>query len=247
MSTLALLDATTFVGGHDFTTVMNDLQMPISFDELDVTKFGQQGGTRARQRIAGLQDVESTLAGFWEAGADAVDAAAFDGLTELLPVTHSMDGLEGSVAYLYQGRSFTYEMFGAVGEAAPFTLSVKGSKGNGAAGAGAIRGRLAKAKGAVSLTGGMGTAVNLGPVLEGQYLYAAVHVFTAGTSITVDLASDDSAAFLSGTTRATTGPLTTTGGTWLTRVPGPIADGWYLFNVPDITGIFTVAAAVGIK
>jgi hypothetical protein len=93
----------------------------------------------------------------------------------------------------------------------------------------------------------LGTGYQLGAVAATQYLYGALHIFTAGTTITVVLESDDNAGFSSATTRATLGPLTTTGGTWATRVAGAITDDYYRFRVTAITGTFSVAGSAGIK
>ena len=65
-----------------------------------------------------------------------------------------------------------------------------------------------------------------------------------GYPLTIE--SDDNGSFTSATTRATIGPLTATGGTWVTRVAGAITDDYYRFNVTAITGTFSVGAAFGI-
>lgn len=241
MPSFALTDATTYIGGYDWTTDLNEVALSVSADELDTTTFGAGG---YRQRIAGLRNIEGNIAGFWDSAAtDAPDPRAFSSLGVVdREVTMSPAGVEGATAYFFRGGSFTYEAFGAVGEATPFSLDLKCSNGTGL-----VRGSLLKAKGTVSATGATGTAVNLGTTAAGKYLYGVLHVLgTPGTTITAVLESDDSNTFPSPTTRITFGPATVNGGVWGTRVAGSITDNWYRIRVTAITGTFTVAAAAGI-
>lgn len=244
MGSFAANNITTWFSGYDMTGDLNSTSLALSYDALDSTVYG----CSARTRAAGLEDVQLQEAGLWQAGAGLIDPTAFTALGGASQViSNSNDGAEGSVAYFYRAREFSYEVFGRLGELAPFQLTAQSARGTGLASVGAVRGRILKAKGNVSGTGGMGSVVQIGAVPAGKYLYAAIHVFSAGTTISMDLASDDSAAFLSGTTRASIGPLTATGGTWMTRVAGPITDDYYLFNVTACTGTFSIAAVVGIK
>lgn len=239
MTSFAFVDATTWIGGFDATGYLSQASMNLSAEELDVTPFGAGG---YRRRIAGLKTVASSFSGFHEAGAGTPDPESFtylgvhDRVTTLAP-----DDAETTVAYLYQGGVFSYSLLGAIGQAAPFTINQSSTNG-----VGAIRGQVAKAKADVSATGATGSVVNLGQVGAAQFLYATFHVFTAGTTITVLVESDDNANFTSATTRQTIGPITTTGGTWMTRVAGAITDTHYRFNVSAVTGTFQIAGAIGI-
>ena len=125
---------------------------------------------------------------------------------------------------------------------AGFELASKGSSIYGAVG-----GVLSVAKQTVSTTGAKGTAVEIGAISAAQFLYATLHVFSAGTTITVIIESDDNGSFTSATTRATLGPVTARGGTWLTRVAGPVTDTFWRMNVSAVTGSFVVAGAIGIQ
>jgi hypothetical protein len=239
-----LRDATTWVGGYDFTTDMNSLGLAIEYAELGRTRFTD----KAQLRAAGLEDVTGTLDGYWAAGTGTVDPQAFSQVgSGLWVATHSLDGAVGSVGYMYRAMTPTYQIGAKVGEMLPFTLALKGAKGNGSLSAGAVRGRIAKAKAAVAATGATGTGQLLGAVASGQYLYAALHVFSAATTITVKVQSDDNTGFTSATDVATIGPLTVAGGTWMTRVAGPLTDSYFRFNVSAITGSFTIAGTIGIK
>ncbi|GAA2092316.1 hypothetical protein [Actinomadura alba] len=242
MGTFAFKDLVTLVGGYDFTTDLREASLDAPMDALEGTAFGSS----ARSRRAGFEDVEASLSGWWQAGTGLVDEQAFNTLTGVRAVTQVPLGTEGSTAFLYQARSFTYTVGGDIGELLPFELAMQGGKGNG--NPGLIRGMYAKARGSVSATGAIGSAVNLGAPIAGQYVYATLHVLAAGTTITVQVQSDDSAGFASPTTRATIGPITAAGGTWMTRVAGPFAgETHWRFNVSAVTGTFAVAGAIGIK
>lgn len=245
MSTFATTAHTTWVAGYDMTTDLNQLEMPIEWEPLDSTTYGL---TRSgRTKVAGLESVSTTLNGFWDSGSGLIDPTVFDALTTEQVITHSFDGAEGNPAYFYQARTLQYQLFGNVGELVPFTLMAESARGAGAASVGAVRGPILKAKGNVSATGATGTANQMGAVSSGQYLYAVLHVFSAGTTITAVLESDDNSNFTSATTRAAFGPITTAGGTWATRVAGPITDDWYRLRITAITGTFSIACVAGIK
>lgn len=240
MATFALDDATIWVAGYDWTTDLNQITLNVSADELDSTTFGGGGW---RSRTGGLRTVGAQLAGFWQSAASAaVDPEAFPNLgTADRVVTVAPDSAETTPAYLFQAGQFSYEMFGQVGDLTPFTLGMSGTNG-----VGVVRGQVAKAKADVSATGATGSGVNLGAVSASQYLYASLHVFSAGTTVTVLVESDDNAGFTTPTTVATIGPLTTTGGTWMTRVAGAITDSYFRFNISAITGTFSVAGAIAV-
>lgn len=245
MGSFALLDVTTYVAGFDFTGTMNSLALNNGDQELDTTVFGSQ----ARKRISGIEDTDASLQGFWEAGAGTVDPEAFGKLGGARQVvSHSPTGVAGSTSYFYEAAEYTYNLFGEIGVAAPYTLSLMGASGNNSPGM--IRGQLAAAKGNVSTVGALGSAVNLGAGSAGKFLYSTIHVFTAGTTVTIEIQSDDASGFATPTTRATFPAITTVGGTWLTRVDvSAVADTWWRFNIPaaGITGTFNLAASLGIK
>jgi hypothetical protein len=244
MGTYGALAHTMWMGGYDLGADLTQMGLTVTFEPLKDTRFGMT----AQSRRGGLQDVQASANGFHQAGDDLVDAELWAQFSETMqPVTQTPTGTVGDVAYFYQARKFTQSLFGNVGELAPFTIGAQGVRGPGTLSAGAIRGRLLVPKGDVSGTGGAGSVVQLGAVASNQYVYAAVHVFSAGTTLTFTISSDDNAGFTSGTTLATLGPLTTTGGTWVTRVAGPITDDYWLVNVTAITGTFNIAVAVGIQ
>lgn len=240
MAEFALIDAFAYVAGHDFTTDNNQQLLNADATVLDATTFGSDGW---RENAYGLKSLAWGMQGFWQSAAsDAVDPEAFADLG-VIDRVHTIGDTEnqGDVAFLFLAGKSQYQLLGQLNELAPFALSSVGTNG-----VGVIRGQLAKAKGAVSAIGATGGGVELGQVAAGQFLYATWHMFAVGTTITVQVESDDNANFTSATARGTIGPITTRGGTWMTRVAGPITDTHYRFNVTANTGSHIAAGAIGI-
>lgn len=242
MTHFAFTDATLWIAGFDFTSDTNQIGLGLSVTELDNTCFGQTDPHRTK--IGGLRNTAINAAGNWYSATDqAPDPQLYAALgTKDRVFTLAPDSAETTPAYMVQGLTTAYELFGAIDTVTPWTLTGVGSNKQGC-----VRGQVAKAKGNVSATGATGSGVNLGAVSATQYLYASLHVFSAGTTITVIVESDDNAGFTTPTTRGTIGPITTTGGTWMTRVAGAITDTYYRLNVSGITGTFSIAGAIGIR
>lgn len=244
MGSFAANNVTTWFSGYDMTGDLNSTALALQYDALDATTYG----CTARVRAAGLEDVQLNEAGFWQAGAVAVDPTAFAALGGVSQVvSNSNDGLDSSVAYFYRAREFSYQTFGKVGEMMPFQLTAQSARGAGLASVAAVRGRILKTKANVSATGATGTSFQLGAVSAGQFLYGAFHEFTVGTSITAVLESAPDNTFGAATTRITFGPITTVGGTWGARVAGAITDTWYRLRVTAVTGTHSIACVAGIK
>ena len=240
MATLALTDATCWVAGYDFTTDLNQITLGATVDEQDSTTFGSGG---YRSRLGGLKTVQAQVAGFWQsATAAAPDPQAFPDLGVADRVaTFAPTPTEGSVAYTALLGKFGYEMFGQIGDATPFSLTMSNTNP-----AGLVRGQVMAAKQTKSATGVLGSVQQVGAVASGQFLYAALHVFSAGTTMTVQVQSSSTVGFASPTTRGTFAAATAVGGLWLTRVAGPITDPYWRLNVSAITGSFQVAGVIAI-
>lgn len=243
MATFAATNITTYVGGYDLTGDSNQTTLDTGVDPQVCTPFG----STAVKRVGGLRTVESQSEGYWQSDTGAVDPTVFDGLTDLVAITHTPTGTELDIAYTYQAKTFQYEMFGQVGEVVPFSLSAQGARGNGTLSVGAVRGRLLKAKGNISATGATGSVYELGAVSATQYLYVVVHCFSIGTSFTLQIQSDTASNFPSPTTQMTLGSVTAVGSTWGTRVAGPVTDTFWRVNVSAVSGTSSIAVAVGIK
>ncbi len=240
MTATALVDAFIYGDSHDFTVDTNTVRLEGTAADLDSTTFASAGWS---ERAGGLKNGTLNVAGFWKAGANEVDPVLFAGVGVSSKVwTVGPTETAGEPAYILNAEASHYEMFGPVGELIPFSIDA-GQSGNAA---GVVRGQLAKARGNVSATGVLGSVVNLGAAGATQYLYCSVHIFSAGTTITLQLQTD-TVGFPSPTTVATIGPLTTAGGTFVTRVAGPITDTYYRLNVSAITGTFDIAAAIAVQ
>lgn len=243
MAPIALVNAFAYVHAHDFTADENALTFTGDAAENDATTFRSAGWKTFGP--GGLKNGALAMGGLWQSGSgDFVDPILWNDLA--VPdrvMTFGPAETEGGVAYLWQGAHYQYQLGGEIGALLPFTLEARNSNRDGV-----VRGQLAKAMASVSATGVLGSIVNLGVVGAAQYLYATLHVLgTPGTTVTVQLQSDDSAGFGSPTTRATLGPLTSAGGTWMTRIAGAITDTHYRFNVSAITGTFVLAGAIGVQ
>ncbi len=224
------------------TTDSNQISLSAEVEDLENTTFGSGG---FRSRTGGLRSVSADLSGYWQSGdaGTALDPEVWANLALAdRVVTMAPDDAEGVPAYMFKAGEFSFDAFGSVGEVTPFNASLLGTSGDGL-----VRGQVAKAKATVSATGATGSIVNLGSVASGRYLYATLHVFgTPGTTITATVQSAAAVGFASPSTRLTLGPITTAGGTWATRLAGPVTDGFYRFNITAITGTFLIAGAIGI-
>ncbi|MFI0481741.1 hypothetical protein [Actinomadura sp. 9N215] len=244
MATLILTDVTTMVAGHDFTTDTNEASLSVDVDDQENTTFGTNG---FRSRVGGLRSVEAEISGYWQsAESAAVDPQVFNNLgSRDEVVTVAPTGEAGSPAYFFQAGRFSYEIFGDIGDVAPFTVSMMSTSA-----AGLVRGKVAQPRGNVSAVGPVGSGVTgltpTGDVPAGRFLYVAVHVLDAGASITLAVEGDTSGAFPAPVALASIGPLTATGGVWMTRLAGPISSTHYRINATAVSGTFSVAAAIGV-
>lgn len=244
MATYAALGHTTYIGGYDLTSDSAELKLELSREPLIDTPFG----STAQRRKAGLQSVSAEVSGCVDFASGGVDSTLFSTLGSTLQVvTHTPTATELDVAYMYQAKNFEYQVFGQVGEMDPYNLKIEGARGNGTLSAGAVRGRMLKAKGNISGTGVTGQVFQIGAVSATQYLYAAVHCFSIGTSFTLQIQSDNASNFPSATTQMTIGSITAVGSTWGTRAAGPITDDFWRVNVSAVTGTSSIAVVVGIK
>lgn len=236
----ALTDCTIWCDDFDWTGWSNKLTLAASVDELETTAFGGGG---YRSRIGGLRDVEAAVEGFQEDGTSTIGPELFPDLGTADRVwTVSPTGVAGTTAYGFQAGKFKLSQFGDVGQVAPFTLNAKGTNSQGL-----IRGQVAAAKQNVSGTGQLGSILTMTGPSASQYVYGGLHLFgTAGTSITVKIQSATLIGFGSPTDRITIGPITSAGGTWATRLIGPVTDGFWRMSVSAVTGTWSVGGFIGV-
>ncbi|UJW32390.1 hypothetical protein L3Q67_00970 [Saccharothrix sp. AJ9571] len=247
MATQALLNVFCYVGGHDFTGSSNQATLNSEVTALDSTTFRNGGWTSVK---GGAKSATFELAGFWQAPEDedstAVDPELFAALGAAPSVhTFGLDEVAGSVAYLWKAGRFSYQVGGTYNEMAPFTVSAQGADAHGV-----IRGQLAKPwdEEPTSAAGPLGGALQLGAGAAGKKLYATVHGFEVGTTVTVAVESDTTAGFASPTTVATFPALTARGALWLPPVDASgFTDTYYRLTVTAITGDAQLAGAIALQ
>lgn len=244
MTELVPTSAFGYMGGLDLSGHLHTWKMDGKSDLKKRTPLRTNGANLYR---IGLKTTMLTANGYTDLavrGPDDQLFAAYSARSSRV-ATFGNDETEGQPCVLADVllTSLTPGGGGRVGDMSEFSLAAVGTDV-----AGGVRGYLLKEQGAVSATGAIGTGVQIGAASATQYLYASLHLLgAAGTSITVVLESDDNAGFSSATTRGTFGPLTASGGNWLTPVLGAITDTYYRFRVTAITGTWTVAGAAGIQ
>lgn len=242
MAKFAWLNATVWGGGFDFTGQSNSVNMTAEATQVDVTNFGSGGWSES---IGGLKNYTLEMGGFWESGASgaAVDPLVYASLgAGGQPFVISPGNVAGQPMYAANAMTSEYDLGGEIGAAAPFRLS-----GVAATPFPMVRGQLAAPRGNVSATGQLGGILTLGAASALQQVYAGLHVFSAGTSLTVQLQSASTVGFASPTTRATFTAMTAQGWQWLTPVAGPITDQYWRLNVSAITGTFNVGGWIGVQ
>lgn len=240
MAVFAFTDAFCHVAEYDFTGDSNELRLACEGEPLDSTTFASGGW---REFALGLKTSTLDLAGFWQSATSAaVDPQIFPNLGTGRVITLGSVQTEGQPAFMLQSMPVNYQFGGTIGQLAPFQVT-----GACTDGVGVVRGRLMKEKGNISSTGVTGSVVQVGAVSATQYLYCTVHTFSIGTSFTLQIQSDNDSGFPSATTQMTTSSITAVGGTWVTRVAGPITDDYWRVNVSAVSGTSQIAVAVGIQ
>jgi hypothetical protein len=243
VSTFALLNAFLYYDGWDATGDSKSLNLNATAADLDKTNW-RSGGWMECQR--GAIKGQLTFDGWWNATGTtpaAVDDTAFTGHGSQHVITAGLTETETSPAWIMRMTEGQYQQFGDYGQMMPFSLAATNSDG-----VGVIRGQLAAAKQSKSATGALGSVCQLGAPTSTQYVYATLHVFSAGTTITVQVQSDDNSGMTTPTTRGTFSAITTAGGTYLTRVAGPfVGEQYWRLNISAITGTFSVAGAIAVQ
>jgi len=247
MSKTVLVDARLFVGGVDLSGQSNKIEFTTEHEEREVTNW-RSGG--AKEVIAGLEQVDLTAEGYWEAGDPGkVDDAVWANRRVVEPWTIAADGQSdvsvGGRMYLVNAVRTSTTLFDEVGAVAPWSLTAKGTGP-------AVQGRCLHPSGVPRTATGVGTAYQVGEVGTGQKLYANLHVLSAaGTSPTLVVAVESSATedFASSTSRGTFEQKTTTGEYEHLEITGPFTDEPWLrvsYTVGGTSPSFLFLVSVGI-
>lgn len=225
MTKLVLLDTRVFVSGADLSGSGNKIEIGEEAEAKPTTNW-RSGG--AVENLAGLSKVEISAAGQWEAGtAGSVDDSFWANRRVLEPwsvgPTDASDTDYGSLMYLTKALRTKLTHWGDLGDVAGWDASAKGTWP-------LVRGQSAHPSGTPRTATGSGTALQIGAVADGQYMYANLHVLSvAGTgtpSITVGVDSDDAVGFPSSTARGSFAAKTAVDGEAI-RIAGPITDDWW--------------------
>lgn len=244
MGIFVLTNARLFMGGADFTSRSNKLELAVDIEEKDVTNFGSAGW---KELLGGLAATALAGEGQWEAGdAGKVDDKLWSALGTVDGFTACPDTADvGALAYLTKAMQAKYALGGTVGDVAPWNASLAGAWP-------LARGKVLHPPGTARTSNGSGTAVELADVDASEYLYARLDVLSvSGTStptITVKVQSDVDNTFASPTDQITFSGATAIGGQ-IMRTAGAITDTWFRvsWTVSGSSPNFLFIVSVGIK
>lgn len=222
MALFVLDNVRLFAGGCDFTSRSNKVELSVDYEEKDATNFGSGGW---KEVLAGLASSALGAEGQWEAGDETmVDNSVWSAIGSVGGWTVCPDGAAvGDVAWLGQALESQYKVGGQVGDIASWNAVFAGAWP-------VARGKVAHPPGTARTATGSGTAIQLGAVSAGQYIYANLNVLSvAGTDdpdITVKIQSDNAEGFSSATDQITLTAATAVGGQ-ISRTAGAITDDWW--------------------
>ncbi|WP_320069754.1 hypothetical protein [Micromonospora sp. RTGN7] len=254
MAPHVLRNVRIFTGGADLTGQSNKIEIGGEHEERDVTTFGDvdAAGDVWKAVIAGIGSAKVAAAGQWEAGdTSRVDDdawAALGGIGAWTIYPHESGpsgGAVGAVAWMVKALRGQYQLLGSPGDVAPWAASASSTWP-------LVRGVGLHAPGVPRTAAGTGTAVQRPAVLDGQYVYASLHVLsvagTAAPTLTVKVQSAADAGFTTPTDRATFDPAAARSGQML-RVAGPITDTYWRLSwtTAGTAPSFLFAGALGIK
>lgn len=233
-----LVGSIEMAGNAKVTTLATEVQ------SLDTTPLSATGWTSC---VGGLKSGKVDMEFMQDVATGSVD----DTLWPLLGVADVVKSIctnsaDGSPAYLLKSIPLTYTpVQGAVGELAMGNISGSSSTGP------VVRGSLIHPSNVSRTATSTGTGRQLGAVVAGKSIYAALHVISAsGTSPTlaVILQSDDNAGFTTPTTRITFS--TATGKTsQMSSLAGAITDDYWRISYTiggSATPTFAFAVTAGI-
>lgn len=213
-------------------------ELNIAYDELENTTTEDTIHTA----VPGIPAFDFQAEGFNSYGAGEVEAVVYpyvDANTQVV-CTLSVDaGAAGETAYLWTGYVYAYEQPFNVPELSGYTIGIKPD-------AKVVRATIVRAEGAATVSGS-GTAYQVGSVSASQSVYAHVHctAFT-GTSLDINVESDDASGFVSPVTRASFTQLTGVGKERKSAA-GAITDDWWRIDWTFVGTSATFMVAIGIE
>jgi len=242
MATVVLTDCKILLGGYNLSGYHNSLDIQHSAEMLDDTVFGTSGTRSAKP---GLLNFEANGNVFFDTVLDEVLYNRIGATREVM--SYAMEGNTlGDITFFIRGINGSYNpMSGEVGQLLQSEFTARSSNSP------LVRGELLVPMGTALTATGNTTARQLGAVVTGKKVYAAIHVVTMlGTtpSITFTLQSDNALGFPSATTQATSAAFTAIGAQWL-EVAGPITDDYWRigYTISGTSPQITAFVSVGIK
>ena len=200
MAAYVLVDAQIYYNEFNISGLMNQVAVQYNADTPEATVLSGDG---TRRRISGLIDVQVNGTGYIDQSEK--DKGIYDRIGNSLAGDLSVaseNGAVGSRAYFLKVHQGTYNILGAVGEVAPFTLDTMANHR-------LVRGII----GAVGVkdSDDVSAIFELGPVAADGGIFAVMHVIgVEGTTPTLDVKvqSSTAKAFTSSTDRLTFGQVT---------------------------------------
>ena len=217
MAAYVLVDAQIYYNEFNISGLMNQVAVQYNADTPEATVLSGDG---TRRRISGLIDVQVNGTGYIDQ--TDKDEGIYDRIGNSLAGDLSVaseNGVVGSRAYFLRVHQGTYNILGAIGEVAPFTLDTMANH------------RLVR--GIIGATGvkdadGVSPVFNLGPVAADGGIFAIMHVMsaegTAAPTLDVTVESDADIAFASPINRLTFSQVTTSPTSQLVSLETAITD-----------------------
>lgn len=210
---------------------------------LDKTTYASEGWT---EHIGGLKSGTVDMELLQDRAAGGLDELAWSYLgVASVPKSLTSASTDGAVAYLMNGISLGYTpVDGEVGQLATTRISGRSASSP------VVRGKLLHPTLTARTSSSTGTGRQLGAVVAGKSLYAALHVVeVSGTtpSLTVKVQSDDNADFTSATDRITFTAATDETYEW-SSVAGAVTDDYWriTYTISGTNPSFKFAVTAGI-
>lgn len=240
-----LTNVRTFAVAVDLTAVSNKVEISTEVEDKDATNYASAGW---KEVLGGLASAEISAEGQWEAGDPSkVDDASWSTLGGVGPwsVSGNNAAAVGDLAYFTSALRADYKLGESVGEVAPWVSTAKSAWPM-------VRGQFAHPPGTPRTATGTGTGLNLGAVIAGKRMYAALHVLSvAGTtpSLTARVESSVDNTFAAPTTRLTFTAAAAAGGQILRTAGTAITDPWWriAWTITGTTPSFLFVASLGVQ
>ena len=194
MAAFVIKDGQVYYNEFDISGLLNSVTIDYSGD---VPEANVLSGDGTKRRVSGLIDVSISCPGYLDAS--AADKVIYDRIGNVIAGNMSIapqSPIEGSRAYFLKVNQGTYNILGAVGDVAPFTLDASSNSP-------LIRG-IVGAVGSKDATG-KSSVFELGEIPDGYKMYAMLHVVEVtgtGPTLAVTVSSADNKAFGSPTVQS---------------------------------------------